>query len=95
LPPSASFIKIDTPGLGAATGLGVSATKVKVGAWVPAVGTMEGALLCAFDTAEGEKDGTVTEVGTIEGSTVGASNGVGIGATRHLKKNAQRPVYNY
>jgi hypothetical protein len=40
-----------------------------------------GALVCAFDTAKRETDGTMTEDGTNEGRTVGASKGVGIGAT--------------
>ncbi len=83
LPLSASFIEIDTPGLelGGATGPGVSGMMLEGGTGAPADSAMTtevGETVCAFGTpAKREKDGTVTEDGTIEGRTVGASVGIG------------------
>jgi hypothetical protein len=71
LTPSVSLIKVDTPGLGLEDG----AITIEVGEKV-----------CAFDIAKRETDGTVTEDGTNEGRTVGASRGVGIGATMPVRE---------
>ncbi len=61
MPPSASFIKIDTPGLGLEDG----------------TDTMEvGEKVCAFDIAKREENGAATEDGSIEGGKVGLGAGV-------------------
>ncbi len=71
-------------GTGPTIGNGDSGTMLEGGTGAPADGSVPvkvGALVCAFDTAKRETDGTMTEDGTNEGRTVGASKGVGIGAT--------------
>jgi hypothetical protein len=90
LPPSASFIKIDTPGreLGAGIERGAFGTMLEGGTGAPADGAMTtevGETVCAFGTVKRGKDNTVTENGTVEGRTVGAS--VGIGATTSRGSN--------